>query len=283
MKKTLQFLAALVLISFCTLSSCQKGILGNDQNDDHGGDGKNKPHHAQVFLTDHQTPLFDSVFIDIQQLEIKVEDDNFGNEGWVVLDIRPGIYNILRFRNGIDTLFANGLLPNANIRKLRLTLGMQNSVMFNNQSSPLKIHDNDRQIVIDLADNDFEIVGPDQVVFSIDFDAAGSIRSDNSGPGNNNGFELKPHIKAFAKNKSGRIEGKVLPMAADVMVMAINGTDTTMAIPDDEDGEFKIVGLNAGIYTVFIDGQNGYVDMTINNVQVIKGEDTHIPTITLHQ
>jgi len=279
MKKTLQFLAAIALVSSCTLYSCQKDILG----DDHGHDGINKPHRAQVFLTDHPTHLFDSVFIDIQQLEVKVEDDSLANDGWVVLDIRPGVYNMLRFRNGIDTMFANGLLPNAKIRKLRLTLGMQNSVMFNNQSSALTIHDNDRQVVIDLDDNDFEIDGSDHVVFSIDFDAAGSIRIDNSGPGNNNGFELKPHIKVFAKNKSGRIEGKVLPMAADALVMAINGTDTTMAIPDDDDGEFKIVGLNAGTYTVFIDGQNGYADTTITNVQVIKGEDTHLPTITLHQ
>ena len=282
MKKMLQFLAALVLVSFCTLSSCQKGIPGNDQNDDHGGD-RNKPHHAQVFLTDHQTPLFDSVFIDMQELEVKVEDDGLGSEGWIVLDIRPGIYNILRLRNGIDTLFGNGMLPSANIRKLRLTLGQQNSVMFNGQSSPLNIHDNEREIVIDIDDNDFDIVGSDHVVFSIDFDAAGSIREDNSGSGHNNGFELKPHIKAFTKNKSGRIEGKVFPIAADALVMAINGTDTTMAIPDDDDGEFKIVGLNAGTYKVFIDGQNGYADMTIDNVQLVQGEDTHLPEITLHQ
>jgi hypothetical protein len=155
--------------------------------------------------------------------------------------------------------------------------------MLNNQSLPLAVHDNDGQIVVDLDDSNFEIVGSDQVLFWIDFDAAGSIRIDNSGSGNNNGFELKPHIKVFTKNKSGAIEGLVLPKAADALVMAINGTDTTMAIPDDDSGEFKIVGLNTGSYTVFIDGANGYLDSTINNVQVVKGEDTHLSAITLHQ
>jgi len=41
--------------------------------------------------------------------------------------------------------------------------------------------------------------------------------------------------------------------------------------------------LNAGTYKVLIDAQNGYVDTTINNVIVRKGEDAHLTTITLHQ
>jgi len=65
--------------------------------------------------------------------------------------------------------------------------------------------------------------------------------------------------------------------------MAIRGSDTTVAIPDDDDGEFKIVGLTAGTYNIFIDGTNGYRDTTINNVMVRTGEDTHIPNVTLRQ
>jgi hypothetical protein len=275
MKNITRFLAAALMVSAAFIA-CRKNASDSLNN-------LNQPHQAKIFLTDHPTPVFDSVFIDIQGLEVKVEDETLGNEGWITLNIRPGIYNILNFRNGLDTLFGNGTLPNANLRKIRLTLGTQNSAMLNNQSFPLAVHGNDGQIVADLDDSNFEIVGSDQVMFWIDFDAAGSIRIDNSGSGNNNGFELKPHIKIFTKNKSGRIEGMVLPRAANALVMAINGTDTTMAIPDDDSGEFKIVGLGTGTYSVFVDGSNAYLDTTINNVQVVKGEDTHLPTITLHQ
>jgi hypothetical protein len=66
-------------------------------------------------------------------------------------------------------------------------------------------------------------------------------------------------------------------------VKAIIGSDTATAIPFDDNGEFKIVGLNAGSYTLLIDGQNGYRDTTINNVIVRNREDTHVPVITLHQ
>jgi Domain of unknown function (DUF4382) len=241
----------------------------------------NQPTQAKIYLTDHATPVFDSVFIDIQKLEVKTEDSNATSEGWITLDIHPGVYNILRFRNGLDTLFANGSLPNNRIKKLRLSLGANNSLMKNGQSFPLKIADNDKQVVANLSSTNFDVTGS-QVFFWIDFDAGNSIRVDNSGSGNNNGFLLKPHIKIFTHTQSGRIEGRLSPLAADPIVKAIIGTDTATAIPDRE-GEFKIVGLNPGTYHVLIDAQNGYVDTTITNVIVRKGEDTHLPVITLHQ
>jgi hypothetical protein len=154
--------------------------------------------------------------------------------------------------------------------------------MKNNQIFPLRIKDEDRQVIVDLPSGSFEI-SSGQVLFWIDFDASRSIQVDNSGPGNNNGYRLRSHLKIFAQSNSGRIEGRVLPTDADPIVMAITGTDTTMAVPDDDDGEFKIVGLNAGIYKVFIDGQNNYNDTTINNVIVRNREDTHLPVITLHR
>ena len=75
-----------------------------------------------MHLTDHQTPIFESVFIDLQRLEVKLEDDTLPNSGWVSLSINPGVYNILRFRNGLDTLFATGTLPNARVKKIKLVL-----------------------------------------------------------------------------------------------------------------------------------------------------------------
>ncbi|MBL7745386.1 MAG: DUF4382 domain-containing protein [Chitinophagaceae bacterium] len=279
MKNTIRFAVLGFMSAILLMYSCQKdaGVASATSAN------VNKPHAVTIYLTDHQTPIFDSVFIDLQKLEVKLEDDTLPNGGWVNLNIHAGIYNILRYRNGLDTLFATGTLPNARVRKVRLTLGTQNSVMKNGQSFPLRIHDNDREVIANLDNSNFEIVAPDQVLFWIDFDASRSIQVDNSGSGNNNGYRLKSHIKIFTRSNSGRIEGKVLPAAADALVMAINGTDTTTAIPDDDDGEFKIVGLNAGTYRIFIDGQNNYTDTTINNVIVRNREDTHLPTITLHQ
>jgi hypothetical protein len=277
-KSTLVSLISLILL-IAGLNACQKEAV-NNQN---GVTDVNKSHAVTIYLTDHQTPIFDSVFIDIRRLEVKLEDDTLPNGGWVNLVINPGVYNILRFRNGLDTLFATGTLPNAKIKKVKLVLGTQNSAMKNGQSFPLRVKDEDREVIANLESSNFEITPSGQVLFWIDFDAGNSIQTDNSGSGNGNGYRLKSHIKIFTRSHSGSIEGKVLPRAADAIVKAINGADTATAIPDDDDGEYKIVGLNAGTYKILIDGQNGYNDTLIQNVLVRNREDTHVPTITLHQ
>jgi hypothetical protein len=277
MKNKIRFAAIAALVATVVFYSCQKDAADNPATVD-----ASKPHAAVIYLTDHQTPVFDSVFIDIQKLEVKVEDDTLPNDGWVGLNIRAGVYDILRFRNGLDTLFGTGTLPNARVKKIRLTLGTQNSVSKDGQRFNLRVKDEDRQVVANLDDSNFEITNG-QVLFWIDFDAGNSIQVDNSGSGNNNGYRLKSHIKIFSRSKSGRIEGKVLPKEADAIVKAVIGSDTATAIPDDDDGEFKIVGLNAGTYKLLIDGQNGYNDTIINNVVVRHKEDTKVPTVTLRR
>jgi len=278
MKKIIRFVAAGFVFATVFIYSCQKESLSGGSTPN-----LNKPHSVTIYLTDHQTPVFDSVFIDLRKMEVKLEEDSLPDGGWINLTIRAGVYNILRFRNGLDTLFATGTLPNARIQKIRLTLGTQNSVMKGGQSFPLRVKDEDREVVAELQSSNFEITTSGQVLFWIDFDASRSIQADNSGSGSGNGYRLKSSIKIFTHSNSGEIEGKVLPRAADALVMAINGTDTAMAVPDDDNGEFKIAGLNAGTYRVFIDGQNNYIDSTINNVIVRNREDTNLTTINLHQ
>ncbi len=264
-----------VLAVSVLIYSCQKENAG-------GHDNLSQPHTVAIYLTDHATPVFDSVFIDLQRLEVKVEDDTIPNGGWISMGIRPGVYNILRFRNGLDTLFATGTIPNARIKKIRLTLGLQNAAMLNGQSFPLRVKDEDREVELNLYSRQFEITGNGQVLFWIDFDAGNSIQVDNSGSGNNNGYRLRSHLRIFSRSHSGKIEGKVFPAGADAIIKAFIGTDTATAIPENN-GEFKIVGLNAGTYSVLYDGQNSYRDTLVNNIVVRNREDTHLPAITLHQ
>lgn len=273
MKTRILALLLFTLSSLFVLYSCQKEQNSSQQ--------LNSPHAVKIYLTDHQTPVFDSVFIDIQRLDVKLEDDTLPNDGWVNLVIRPGVYNILRFRNGLDTLFGTGNLPSGRIKKLRLTLGNRNTAVLNGQSYPLRVKDEDREIEVNIEPEHYDISNG-QVQLWIDFDAGNSIQVDNSGSGNGNGYRLRSHIRLFSRSKSGRIEGRVLPRAADPIVKAIIGTDTATAIPED-DGEFKIVGLRAGTYQLLIDGQNNFRDTLIGNVVVRNNEDTHVPTVTLRQ
>lgn len=264
--------AVTVLMAF---SACQRSA---EDNSTQPVDPSQQVPSARIYLTDHATPVFDSVFIDLQKLELRIP-----GSGWVELNIQPGIYNILQFRNGLDTLFGTGNLPATTIDKIRLTLGQQNSAMKNGQSFPLRLKNSNGVVEVGISGADIDISSSNQISATIDFDAGNSIKVDNSGSGNNNGYILDPRIRVFSGSNAGRIEGRVLPLNADAIVKAINGTDTATAIPDDSDAEFKIVGLAAGNYQLLFDGQNGYNDTMLSNIHVAVGEDTHLPLITLHR
>jgi hypothetical protein len=252
-------------------------------------------HPIQVFLTDDPSLTFDNLFIDIRKLEVKVEDsvqdreernDESGHDandrngdpsgGWMTLDIHPGVYDILRFRNGLDTLFSTASFSGQRaVRKVRLTLGDNNSVVTGGVTIPLVLSDNDRTIVIRFSDDLFND-SLSTFSFSLDIDGGNSIRS------HGNRLELHPQVRAFRKERSASIEGRVLPPQAKPIVMAIGPSDTTTAKPGNE-GEFRIEGLKPGVYTVLVHATAGaFADTTLNNIVISGSEDVKVGAITLH-
>jgi hypothetical protein len=289
--KTPQTKAVSLTVLFISLFSfaCQKENSGRGNDD-----GKSS---VNIFLTDDPSLNFDKVLLDIAKVEIKVEDDSDqrhesehqqGDDdndhhgetsgGWMPVAVHPGIYDILRFRNGLDTLFGSASFEvTRSLRKVRITLGNSNSAEINGVSTPLVIHNDDNIIVLNIDESAVDIHSGGLTNFWIDFDAGSSIRL------HGNDLELKPNCKVFSREKSGGIEGIVLPGSASAVVMAINGTDTATAKPEDS-GEFKFIGLNPGSYTlVYHATANNFIDTTVKNVTISGNEDVHVALVTLHQ
>ena len=112
----------------------------------------------------------------------------------------------------------------------------------------------------------------------IDFDCARSVVDNGAGD-----YILKPVLRTFNEAISGAIKGVVSPAAANATVQATNGIGILSAIPDPVTGEFLIRGVPDGVWSVLIDGNNGYIDQTINNVIVTTGVVADIGSITLTQ
>src|ERR1700731_1661535 len=75
--------------------------------------------HLQVMLTDGSAN-YDAVYIDVEKVEVNVSSDSGTTTGWQTLDLlRPGVYNLLKFSNGIDTLLAAADLPAGTIAQMR--------------------------------------------------------------------------------------------------------------------------------------------------------------------
>src|SRR5882757_8515091 len=87
--------------------------------------------HLQVMLTDDPA-TYDAVYIDVQKIEVNVSSDSGTNSGWQTINVlHPGIYNLLNFSNGIDTLLAAADLPAGALSQMRMVLGSNNSVVIN--------------------------------------------------------------------------------------------------------------------------------------------------------
>lgn len=213
---------------------------------------------------------YDAVNIDIQQVEVTMV-----NSGAVTLSpTTPGVYNLLDFKNGLDTLLLRADLPAGKIGQIRLILGDNNSVVTNGktyalntpsaQQSGLKLNLNQEF----AADSSYDVW--------IDFDAGKSIHETGNGK-----FQLKPVIRAYSSLTDGRIKGYVQPAEANVTVYATNGVDTFSAIPG-KGGYYMFTGLPDGTYSVTFDAALAvYIDITTNNVAVSYGQVTDLGTTVL--
>lgn len=275
-----------LILGVLIFSACQKSGI-NDQD----------TRELAVFLTDHPAE-FENVFIQINKVEAKVDSgqrrheddhgdkpgdfdhdaddhqkgrhDEFGN--WQELSFRAGLYDLLKLRNGVDTLLASGTVTGT-VRKIRLTVGSV-SVVKNGVTYPVELKlDENNYIYIHVRNEHMRDSSRTKKLW-LDFDVARSIKEVNGK------FYLLPVLKPFHDLTSGQVSGTILPLDAKAMVKLYNSTDTATAIPG-ANGCYKIRAMNEGVYTVLVTSANGYKDAVLNNITITKGRETKLPTITL--
>ena len=236
--------------------------------DDDSTEALTGPAKVQVFLTD--TPgVYDAVMVDILKIEVH---SNQG--GWVALNpINAGVYNLLDFTNGIDTLLGTASLPSGRISQIRLFLGTNNSVVIDSVSHDLSVPSSMQS---GLKLNLQQDLSPG-ITYKVwlDFDAGRSVVDKGNGS-----YSLKPVIRAFSQAVSGAIKGIASPDTATAHVMAITGTDTSGTTPDST-GSFLIGGLAGGTYNVVFTNMNGFKDTTVTGVSVVNGVVTDLGVVVM--
>lgn len=263
MKKIILFLIPCAILG---LTSCIK----NSSTSPSG------PSSLSVYLVDAPA-AYDKVYIDVQSVQVKSSTDS-SEKSWQTLIIpRTGVYNLLNFKNGLDTLLGTIQLPSGRISQLRLVLGPNNSIVLNGVTYPLTTP-SAQQSGLKLAINANLVAGIDYKIW-IDFDAARSIVQTGNGK-----YILKPVIRTFTQAESGGIKGIVLPVAAKGWVFAIaNATDTVSSTPAElSSGVFLLRGIPASTYKVSFHATAGtYRDTTFTGVTVTTGNITDLGTLKL--
>lgn len=253
--------------------------------------------HLTLYLTDGPG-LFDNVLIDIKSVKVLVDtskdtrrndNENWDNRGandtkkdssfvWVNLNIKAGVYDILKFRNGADTLLASTGIIKGAIRLIKIEIGTNNSLVKDSITYPVQLPLNAlNYILIKLKGNECHEYLPGKKQLWLDFDITRSIIQ-----GNNNQFYLKPVFHFYTVSTTGSIIGKVTPKDSYPVVTVYNEKDTAYALPN-KDGYFKLRGLKNGTYSVLVNASNGYADTTLSNIQVIAPKETSLGLITLRK
>lgn len=165
MKKTLLIALGLIAIIACNKDDNRGTVTLNIRLTDGPGD-------------------YQQVNVDIQEVRVKSASDS---SQWITLNTNAGIYNLLDFQNGVDTLLATGTVSSDTLKEVRFILGDDNSVMVDSvihslttpsaQQSGLKIKI-DKTLDLDIN------------TLTLDFDAEQSIVETGNG-----GYILKPVIK----------------------------------------------------------------------------------------
>jgi len=224
------------------------------------------PSQFSVRMTDAPGP-YTAVNVDIQGVEIT------GGNSSVTLNTNTGIYNLLNFSNGLDTLIATGGLTMDKVQQIRLILGPNNTVVDSGSTHPLTIPSSATSGLKLQVHQDLEPGVAYEIL--LDFDAMQSIVKNGNGD-----YHLKPVIRTVQNAISGSISGKLSQPNVPATITATSNGVSYSTVPNAA-GEFIIKGLPAGTYTLTVTPASPYSPATVNNINVQVGQSTSTGTITI--
>lgn len=258
---------AFMIIS-CTQSEPDSGLAGN---------GKVK---LNVRLIDAPADYLE-VNIDLMDVQINAQD---GDKGWTSLGgVKPGIYNLLDFTAGVDTLIATDYLKPGYYSQIRLVLGDNNSIKAKiggkDIGKGMKVPSGSTSgLKLNLHK---ELVEDAIYTVLLDFDAAKSIVAKGNGE-----FSLKPVIRMIMEQtETGAIKGKVTNenVGGFVYLYATLPKDTIASSYLNEFGEYMLKGINPGTYGLrIVPGDTTLLQKKdTTGVKVFAGQVTTLPNIKL--
>ncbi|MGJ8591649.1 MAG: DUF4382 domain-containing protein [Aquaticitalea sp.] len=221
---------------------------------------------------------YEHVYIDVVDVMVKVNDAGTDDDSWQSLNaINTGVYDLLELTGGVNVLLIDDFeILSGTLNQIRLVLGDDNTIVIDGEMFPLNTPSAQQSgLKIQINETLLPNIG---YTFLLDFDVDQSIVV----AGNSGNINLKPVIRASVEATTGTISGSVLPLGIQTEINVSNGIETISAYAD-VDGNFFLVGLNPGVYTVTVipDPLSGLSSYIVEDVVVNLESNTVLRTITL--
>ncbi len=228
---------------------------------------------------------FDEVWIEVIALRVKANDNDDSNDlnddsdesSWVEIPYKDGsrYVNLLALTGENSLLLGTETFPEGKIEQLRLVLGSDNYVVKGGKRSELKTPSAQQSgLKIKL---DESIDGGRAYDIVIDFDVEKSIVV----AGNSGNIILKPVLRAYVKEATSGIMGQVFPKEAQPVAVNATKGDDVYNTSVDGNGNFKIQGMDDGLYTLTFTPNSGYTAVTKTGILVEEGKMKTMDPITL--
>ena len=280
--KSLRLITAAFAVLFAT--SCSNS---NDTN--------SQPATISIKLVDEPGD-YDNVYVEVVDVLVRyanAEDENATEDldqdgdideddaGWEPLGIiAPGTYDLLELTGGVSLqLVENEEVEAGFIEQIRLVLGDNNYVVVEGVDAPLNTPSAQQSGLKVKVDQMLE--GGFNYDFILDFDVDASIVE----AGASGNLNLKPVLRASLEVSSGTLAGTVTNTDVAIEVSVDDGNGYSASTMVDSEGNFSILGLPAGTYTVTItpdaDATPLYQAAVIEGVEIEVGAVNTLEPITL--
>ena len=250
----------------------------SDDDNPNGGSAR-----VNILLVDAPAS-YDEVWVEVLAVRVKVDEDGIDDDdidddddsSWVeiVYDQSQPI-NLLELTGGNSEHLGTEDFPEGKIDQIRLILGEENYVIKNGERFEMKTP-SAQQSGLKIKVDEYIEAGMSYDLI-IDFDAAKSIVE----AGNSGQIILKPVLRAYIDEVSTGIIGQVLPLEAQPVRVTVQGEGDVMNTAVDANGNYKITGLDDGIYTITFTPYETYSVLVLESVEVEDGMITTVDPVVL--
>ncbi|WP_420602210.1 DUF4382 domain-containing protein [Flagellimonas sp.] len=287
----IKFFFGLILAMALTFLNC---------SEDNNSDSNSKTGKLTLQLTDAPFP-FDMVAeanVTIFKVEARKVDDEMDenaeddsseddmdsddNSPFIVLMEEEMDVNLLELTNGVTEQLADLEVPVGTYDLIRVYVKGVNVVLTDGRTFDLKVPSGEQTGIKVFIKPGITVAGGLSADLLLDFDVSRSFVA----KGNTNtvdgihGFNFKPVIKVSNLSTAGSLTGNVSTLE-DEMQVALEGAQISVLAADtlntsgfsDADGNYTIMGLEAGTYNVFAE-LDGYVKSDTLEVQITAANKT---------